>query len=51
MGLYDRDFELIMIMLAPYLVFEALIGPWFMIRGASAGSETKVAPRFTAAKS
>jgi hypothetical protein len=51
LGLYDRNFELVMIMLAPYLVFEALIGPWLMIRGVSASSEAKVAPRFTAVKS
>jgi hypothetical protein len=31
--LYDRNMELIMIMLAPYLVFEALIGPWLMVKG------------------
>jgi hypothetical protein len=38
--LYDRDLELVMIMLAPYLVFEALIGPWLMVKGIRAGSET-----------
>jgi hypothetical protein len=38
--LYDRDVELIMIMLAPYLLFEALIGPWLMIKGIRHGSET-----------
>jgi hypothetical protein len=38
--LYDRDFELVMIMLAPYLVFEALIGPWLMVKGIRVGSET-----------
>jgi hypothetical protein len=32
-ALYDRDAELVMIMLVPYLVFEALIGPWFMVKG------------------
>jgi hypothetical protein len=38
--LYDRDIELVMMMLAPYLVFEALIGPWLMIKGIRDGSET-----------
>jgi len=38
--LYDRDLELVMIMLAPYLVFEALIGPWLMVKGIRNGSET-----------
>ena len=38
--LYDRDLELVMIMLAPYLVFEALIGPWLMVKGIREGSET-----------
>ena len=37
--LYDRDIDLVMIMLAPYLVFEALIGPWLMIKGIRDGSE------------
>jgi hypothetical protein len=31
--LYDRNIELQMILLAPYLVFEALIGPWLMVKG------------------
>ena len=38
--LYDRDLELVMIMLAPYLVFEALIGPWLMVKGIRDGSAT-----------
>jgi hypothetical protein len=37
--LYDRDIDLVMIMLAPYLVFEALIGPWLLIKGIRDGSE------------
>ena len=37
--LFDRSIDLQMIMLAPYLVFEALIGPWLMIKGISDGSE------------
>ena len=45
--LYDRDLDPVMrsfpvvIMLAPYLVFEALIGPWLMVKGIRDGSETK----------
>jgi hypothetical protein len=39
-ALYDRDAELVMIMLVPYLVFEALIGPWLMVKGVRDGSET-----------
>jgi hypothetical protein len=31
--LFDRSLGLQMIMLAPYLLFEALIGPWLMIKG------------------
>jgi len=31
--LFDRNIELQMILLAPYLVFEALIGPWLMVKG------------------
>jgi hypothetical protein len=31
--LYDRNLGLQMVMLAPYLLFEALIGPWLMIKG------------------
>jgi hypothetical protein len=31
--LYDRNIELQMLLLAPYLVFEFLIGPWLMIKG------------------
>jgi hypothetical protein len=30
-----------MIMLAPYLLFEALIGPWLMVKGIRDGSETR----------
>ena len=37
--LFDRSFDLQMIMLAPYLVFEALIGPWLMVKGVRDGSE------------
>jgi len=36
--LFDRNFELVMFMLAPYLVFEALIGPWLMVRGMKFGT-------------
>ena len=39
--LFDRNIELQMIMLAPYLLFEALIGPWLMVKGIRDGSETK----------
>jgi hypothetical protein len=38
--LYDRNIELQMILLAPYLLFEALIGPWLMVKGTRDGSET-----------
>ena len=38
--LFDRSIELQMILLAPYLVFEALIGPWLMVKGIRDGSET-----------
>jgi hypothetical protein len=38
--LYDRDLELVMVALAPYLVFEALIGPWLMFRGIRDSSAT-----------
>jgi hypothetical protein len=31
--LLSRDAELILVMLAPYVVFEGLIGPWLMIKG------------------
>jgi hypothetical protein len=31
--LWDRDIELVMLMLVPYVVFEFLIGPWLMIKG------------------
>ena len=37
--LFDRNIELQMIMLAPYLLFEALIGPWLMVKGIRDGSE------------
>lgn len=36
--LFDRDIDLVMIALAPYLVFEALIGPWLMIKGIRDGN-------------
>ena len=45
--LYDRDLDPVMrsfpvmIMLAPYFVFEALIGPWLMVKGIRDGSETE----------
>jgi hypothetical protein len=39
--LFDRSIELQMMLLAPYLVFEALIGPWLMVKGIRDGSETK----------
>jgi hypothetical protein len=39
--LFDRSFDLQMIMLAPYLLFEALIGPWLMIKGIRDGSEAR----------
>jgi hypothetical protein len=39
--LFDRSIELQMILLAPYLVFEALIGPWLMVKGIRGGSETR----------
>ena len=38
--LFDRDLELVMVALAPYLVFEALIGPWLMLKGIRDASET-----------
>jgi hypothetical protein len=38
--LFDRNVELQMIMLAPYLLFEALIGPWLVVKGIRDGSET-----------
>ena len=38
--LFDRSLDLQMIMLAPYLLFEALIGPWLMVKGIRDGSET-----------
>jgi hypothetical protein len=39
--LFDRSIELQMIMLVPYLLFEALIGPWLMIKGIKAGPEAR----------
>ena len=39
--LFDRSIELQMIMLVPYLLFEALIGPWLMIKGIKSGSESR----------
>jgi hypothetical protein len=39
--LFDRSIELQVILLAPYLVFEALIGPWLMVKGIRDGSETR----------
>lgn len=39
--LFDRSIELQMIMLVPYLLFEALIGPWLMIKGIKPGSEAR----------
>jgi len=36
--LFDRSIELQMILLAPYLLFEALIGPWLMVKGIRDGS-------------
>jgi hypothetical protein len=39
--LFDRNIELQMIMLAPHLLFEALIGPWLMVKGIRDGSETR----------
>jgi hypothetical protein len=33
MALYDPAVQLPTVMLAPYMVFEGLIGPWLMIRG------------------
>jgi hypothetical protein len=46
--LYDRNLEIgipLMIFGAPYIVFEALIGPWLMIKGIGDGSEKhKISP-------
>ena len=39
--LFDRSLDLQMIMLAPYLLFEALIGPWLMIKGIRDGLEAR----------
>ena len=38
--LFDRSIELNTMLLAPYLLFEALIGPWLMVKGIRDGSET-----------
>jgi hypothetical protein len=45
--LYDRGVDLVMPVLAPYLLFEALIGPWLMIKGIRDGSETELHPSST----
>jgi len=37
--LYDRSFDLIMPMLAPYLLFEGLIGPWLIVKSVREGSK------------
>jgi hypothetical protein len=37
--LFDRNIELQMLLLAPYLVFEFLIGPWLMVKGIRDGSD------------
>lgn len=37
--LFDRNFSLQMIVLAPYLLFEGLIGPWIMVKGLRISSE------------
>jgi len=39
--LYDRNIDLNMVMLLPYLLFEALIGPWLMVKGIRGGSEAR----------
>jgi len=39
--LYDPDIGKVMIIGVPYLVFEALIGPWLMVKGIRDRSETK----------
>jgi len=41
LALYDPDVGVILILGLPYLVFEALIGPWLMVKGIRDGSETK----------
>jgi hypothetical protein len=48
--LYDRSFDLITIMLVPYLIFEASIGPWLMIRGIGVAQEQAKAPRLGESK-
>jgi len=40
-ALYDRGIGKIIILGVPYFVFEALIGPWLMVKGIRDGSETK----------
>ena len=37
--LFDPNFDLVMIILVPYLLFEALIGPWLMVKGIRDGSD------------
>ena len=42
LALYDRNLEIPEVIFgAPYIVFEALIGPWLMVKGIRDGSETK----------
>jgi hypothetical protein len=41
LALCDPDVGVILILGLPYLVFEALIGPWLMVKGIRDGSETK----------
>jgi hypothetical protein len=44
LALYDRDLDRLIpdvIIGAPYIVFEALIGPWLIVKGIRDGSETK----------
>jgi len=44
LALYNRDLGAaipVLIIGAPYIVFEALIGPWLMVKGIRDGSETK----------
>ena len=37
--LFDRSFNLVMILFVPYLLFEGLIGPWLMVKGIKDVSE------------
>ena len=39
--LYDRSFDLIMPMLAPYLLFEGLIRPWLIVKSVREGSKAR----------